>query len=89
MTVYVVAQLRFTDFAAYRRYQAAYPPVFARFKAELLVADERVEVLEGDWPRDKLVLMEFPNEAEPRHFRKIPSTRPSPWIGRKVRTRWC
>ena len=72
MSVYIVAQLRFTDVAAYRRYQAAFPAVFARFKAKLLVADERVEVLEGDWPRDKLVVMEFPDEAEARRFTDDP-----------------
>lgn len=57
---------------AYRRYQVAFPAVFARFTARLLVADERVELLEGDWPRDKLFVMEFPDEAEARRFTDDP-----------------
>jgi uncharacterized protein (DUF1330 family) len=72
MPVYSVAQLKFTDIQAYRRYQAAFPAVFARFNAKVLVADEHPRVLEGDWPRDKLVILEFPDEAEAVRFGSSP-----------------
>lgn len=68
MTVYLVAQLKFTDVEAYRRYQTNFPAVFRKFDAKALVADEEVIVLEGDWPRDKLVILSFPDEAEARRF---------------------
>ena len=38
MTVYVLAQLRFTDRPAYDRYQARFMDVFKRFKGRLLAA---------------------------------------------------
>jgi uncharacterized protein (DUF1330 family) len=63
VTVYAVAQLRFTDRAAYDRYQARFMEVFARFAGRLLAADERPQVAEGEWPYEKLVLMSFPDEA--------------------------
>lgn len=63
MTVYAVAQLRFTDRAAYGRYQARFMEVFTRFAGRLLAADERPQVAEGEWPYEKLVLMSFPDEA--------------------------
>ena len=63
MTVYVIAQLKFTDRAAYDRYMAAFPAVFAQFNGKLLAADESPRVLEGQWDRDKVVLMSFPDEA--------------------------
>jgi len=72
MTVYTIAQLKFTDLAAYRRYQHAFPKVFARFNAKLLAADESPQVLEGEWPRDKVVMMAFPDEAEANRFRDDP-----------------
>lgn len=72
MAVYTIAQLKFTDIAAYRRYQKAFPKVFARFNAQLLAADDSPEVLEGDWPRDKVVMMAFPNAAEAKRFRDDP-----------------
>lgn len=72
MSVYTIAQLRFTDVESYRRYQEAFPRVFARFNAQLLAADEAPVVLEGDWPRDKVVLIAFPDEAEARRFSEDP-----------------
>ena len=72
MPVYSIAQLKFTDIEAYRRYQKAFPAVFAKFNAKVLVADESPVVLEGDWPRDKLVILEFPDEAEARRFGASP-----------------
>jgi uncharacterized protein (DUF1330 family) len=68
MPVYTIAQLKFTDIDAYRRYQKAFPAVFAKFNAKVLVADEAPRVLEGDWPRDKVVILAFPDEAEARRF---------------------
>jgi uncharacterized protein (DUF1330 family) len=72
MTVYTIAQLKFTDIEAYRRYQKAFPSVFAKFNAEVLVADERPRVLEGEWPRDKVVILAFPDEAEATRFSTSP-----------------
>ena len=63
MTVYAIAQLRFTDRAAYDRYQARFMDVFRRHPGTLLAADESPQVIEGKWDREKLVLMSFPDEA--------------------------
>jgi uncharacterized protein (DUF1330 family) len=63
VTVYAIAQLRFTDRAAYDRYQARFMEVFRRHPGTLLAADESPQVIEGRWDREKLVLMSFPDEA--------------------------
>lgn len=62
MSVYVIAQISITDRAAYNRYQAKFLDVFRKFKGELLAADEAPEVIEGDWNREKVVLMRFPDK---------------------------
>lgn len=72
MTVYILAQLRFTERTAYDRYQARFMDVFQRFEGRLLAADERSQVLEGNWQRDKVVLMAFPHEAAARAFAESP-----------------
>lgn len=72
MPVYTIAQLKFTDIDAYRRYQKAFPAVFAKFNAKVLVADESPRVLEGDWPRDKIVILAFTDEAEAARFGQSP-----------------
>lgn len=63
MTVYAIAQLRFTDRAAYDRYQSKFMEVFSEYAGSLLAADESPQVVEGQWDRDKVVLMSFPDEA--------------------------
>ncbi len=63
MTVYAVAQLRFTNRDAYDRYQARFMEVFTRFSGRLLAADEDPRVIEGDWDREKVVIMSFSDEA--------------------------
>ena len=64
MTVYVIAQLRFTERAAYDKYQMRFMDVFRRYHGTLLAADERPQVVEGSWDREKVVLMSFPDESE-------------------------
>ena len=68
MTVYAIAQLRFTDRAAYDRYQVRFMDVFRQYRGTLLAADERPQVVEGRWDREKVVLMSFPDEAEFRSW---------------------
>jgi uncharacterized protein (DUF1330 family) len=75
MPVYTIAQLKFTNIDAYRRYQKAFPAVFAKFNAKVLVADESPRVIEGDWPRDKVVILAFPDEAEAARFGNSPEYR--------------
>ena len=72
MTVYAIAQLSFTDRAAYDRYQARFMEVFRRHPGTLLAADDSPEVVEGRWDREKLVLMSFPDEAAFRGWAQSP-----------------
>ena len=72
MTVYVIAQLKFTREEYYRRYQSRFAEVFRPFKGRLLAADEKPKVLDGEWTRDKVVVMEFPDEDEAMRFLDSP-----------------
>jgi uncharacterized protein (DUF1330 family) len=72
MTVYVIVQLKMIDRAAYDRYQARFFDVFKKFQGRLLSAEESPDVLEGNWDRDKVVLMSFPDEAAYRAWSDSP-----------------
>lgn len=72
MTVYAIAQLRFTDRAAYHRYQSAFMDVFSRYAGTLLAADDSPQAVEGQWHMDKVVLMAFPDEAAFRSWAESP-----------------
>jgi len=62
MGVYVIAQISITDRAVYNRYQAKFLDVFRQYKGELLAADENPQIVEGEWPREKVILMKFPDQ---------------------------
>ena len=72
MTSYLIVQLRFTEIASYRRYQAAFPAVFARFDAQVIVADESPEAIEGAWSGDKVVVLAFRDRDEAKRFLSDP-----------------
>jgi len=72
MTVYIIAQLKFTRRELYNRYQSRFADVFRKFRGKLLVADEHPVVVEGSWGRDKVVIMEFPDEAAAQEFQTSP-----------------
>lgn len=63
MTVYALAQLKIHDRATYERYMAGFMPVLTKYNGRLLAADEKPRVLEGQWDRDKVVLMAFEDGA--------------------------
>jgi uncharacterized protein (DUF1330 family) len=72
ITIYVIAMFSISDRAAYQRYQAQFMSVMNRHKGRLLAADEHPVVLEGNWDRDKVVVLSFPNEAGFREFADSP-----------------
>lgn len=75
MCVYIVAQLKFTDIARYRRYQKRFSEVFAGSGGRLLAADEGPKPLEGTWPFDKIVIMAFDDDMSALAFLESPKYR--------------
>jgi uncharacterized protein (DUF1330 family) len=59
--VYAVAQLTIHDRERYDRYANAFMPIITKYGGRLLAADEAPLRVEGQWDRQKLVLMEFPD----------------------------
>jgi uncharacterized protein (DUF1330 family) len=68
MSVYLVAQLTFSDRSAYARYQQRFMSVMQQFRGKVLAADEHPDVLEGSWLRDKIVLLTFPDREAFREW---------------------
>jgi uncharacterized protein (DUF1330 family) len=46
--------------------------VMKRYKGRVLAADEKPLVIEGEWERDKVVLLSFPDEAAFREWAESP-----------------
>lgn len=62
MSVYVIAQISITEPEAYNSYQAKFMDVFKKFEGQLLAADASPEVFEGEWSREKVILLHFPDK---------------------------
>jgi uncharacterized protein (DUF1330 family) len=57
---YVVANVEIHDPERYRDYTAETPGSIARHGGRFVARAGRTEVLEGDWPFSRLVILEFP-----------------------------
>lgn len=75
MSAYVLAQLTIHDRARYDHYAAQFMAVLSRFEGRLLAADESAEVVEGKWPYQKVVLIEFKNRDEASRWAASPEYR--------------
>ena len=75
MTTYVLAQLTIHDRARYERYAARFMEVLSRFDGRVLAADEAPTLLEGEWPHQKIVLIEFRDAEEASRWAASPEYR--------------
>ena len=75
----VVATLQFKDVERYRRYQAAFPPIFALSGGRILVADEEPKSISGDGGSiSKIVIMQFEDNAAMKALLTNPKYIPPP-----------
>lgn len=61
MVAYVLAEIEITNPDGYREYTAIVPATIAKYGGRFLVRGGAAEVLEGDWPQRRRVLLEFPS----------------------------
>lgn len=75
MTVYVLAQISIHDRERYDKYVAGFMDVLIKYRGRLLAAQERPEVVEGQWPYDKVILMSFKDHETFRAWADSPEYR--------------
>lgn len=68
MVAYVVAAIEVIDPEAYKKYTARTPAEVARWGGRFVIRGVEPEVLEGDWPLQRLVVIEFPDKDTARRF---------------------
>ena len=59
MAVYAIVNLQITDPARYAEYREKAPSTIARYGGKYLARGGEVEVLEGEWNPQRLVILEF------------------------------
>jgi uncharacterized protein (DUF1330 family) len=75
MSIIVIAFLDFIDTEEYEKYMAAAGPIFMREGVKLIVNDPEPQPLTPDLSMDKVVVMEFRDDAHMQHFFGLPDYR--------------
>lgn len=61
MPGYVLAEIEITNPDGYREYTAMVPATIQQYGGRFLVRGGKSQVLEGDWPQRRRVIIEFPS----------------------------
>jgi uncharacterized protein (DUF1330 family) len=72
MVAYVIASVAITDQESYRAYQQRVPATVEQYGGRFLVRGGRREVLEGDAPLERLIVVEFPSFERAREWYASP-----------------
>jgi len=68
VSAFVVAQIHIHDRATYGQYEAGFGAIFERYAGTMLSVDDAPEVLEGDWPQSRTVIIQFPSNDEAKRW---------------------
>lgn len=68
MAAYVLAEVEITNPEGYREYTTLVPATIAQYGGRFLVRGGNAEVLEGDWPQRRRVVIEFPSMEAARRW---------------------
>lgn len=72
MAAYIVASIKIRDREGYARYEAGFMDVFSKYEGELVAVSETAEVLEGEWPYTRAVLLRFPDRVAAKAWYESP-----------------
>ncbi len=59
MAAYIIAQIDITDPDAYEGYKAQVPALIEKYGGDYLARGGAVEVLEGEWPMPRTIILKF------------------------------
>ena len=71
-SVYIIANVTVTDPQQYEEYKKWSSVAMQAHGAEVCVRGGRVEVLEGDWSPERLVVLKFPSVEAAHRFNESP-----------------
>jgi uncharacterized protein (DUF1330 family) len=68
MSAFVIASVNITDTEKYKEYQALTPAAIAKHSGKFVVRGGNLEVLEGEWSKPRVVVLEFPSREAAKIF---------------------
>lgn len=76
MTAYLIAMMNVHDGAGYAEYKEKVPAIIAKHGGKYVVRGGAVDVVEGAWPGDRVVMLEFPDYSAAQAFIADPDYQP-------------
>jgi len=77
MSAFVIVDVKVTDPAGYDEYKKLAPTAVALYGGRYLARGGRAETLEGDWPVNRLVILEFESIENARAWLNSPEYAPA------------
>lgn len=68
MAAYLIGQIMVHDAEAYGPYRERVPALVEKYGGRYLVRGGALEALEGAWPQDRVVVIEFPDMTALKRF---------------------
>ena len=68
MPAYVIGQVTIHDSVEFKKYLSGFMPLFTRFSGRVLVSSEDAEIIEGQWPRTRTIVFEFPTKDHAKNW---------------------
>lgn len=72
MPAYIIALEVINDREEFNKYRAGVHEVLDKYKGQTIVSNEDVEIIEGEWPYTKTVVVRFPSVEEAKRWYKSP-----------------
>lgn len=86
MVAYVVVTIDIHDMEKYRKYIELAPASIGAYGGKYLTRGGAVEVLEGEWPQRRFVILEFPSMERARQWHASPEYAPALALRRSCAT---
>lgn len=84
MSAYVIVDIHVTNPQEYQTYIQLSPKTVAAFGGKYLARGGKVEVLEGDWQPNRLVILEFDSMDRAKEWLNSPQYQPARQIRHKT-----
>ena len=86
MSVYLVVDITVHDPERYKEYVSQVPPFIEKHQGTYRVRGGKVEIKEGNWQPQRLVVIEFPTREQATAFLEDPDYQPVAAIRHEVAT---
>lgn len=86
MTAYLIAMMDVHDSDGYEEYREKVPAMIAKHGGDYIIRGGAAEIVEGDWPTGRIVVLEFPDYNAAKAFVADPDYQPIAAIRHRTTT---